>query len=145
MGFYSVDATEVYYQSLVTTIFFLLVFMIIVMWKIFKKTGNKGWKCLVPIYSNIVEFKFLGISLWMMVLVILSNIVLWIGKSQDGYSSIWTTVSLLISLPTSILVSKKLAEKFGKSEGFAFGLFFLPIIFYPILAFGKAKYKQKTL
>ena len=36
-----------------------------------------------------------------------------------------------------------LARQFGKSYRFAFGLIFLPFIFYPILAFGKLKYNPE--
>lgn len=32
------------------------------------------------------------------------------------------------------------ARVFGKGVGFGFGLMFLPIIFFPILGFGKAEY-----
>lgn len=143
MSYYMVDPLEVYRQSIITVIVLIVIFMIIVMWKIFKKTGNKGWKCLIPIYSSIVEFKFLDISIWMISLVLLSNIVS--GIAQVRSSTILNLISYVIELPVSILVSKKMAEKFRKSSGFAVGLFFLPIIFYPILAFGPAKYKKKTL
>ena len=33
-----------------------------------------------------------------------------------------------------------LANNFGKGGGYAVGLLFLPIIFYPMLAFGDAQY-----
>ena len=36
-----------------------------------------------------------------------------------------------------IVAHFKIAEKFGKGTGFALGLWFLPVIFYPILAFSK--------
>jgi hypothetical protein len=34
-----------------------------------------------------------------------------------------------------------LSKSFGKSEGFTVGLILLPIVFYPILGFGDAKYQ----
>jgi hypothetical protein len=39
------------------------------------------------------------------------------------------------------VVSQELAKKFGKSEGFGIGLFFLGPIFLAILAFGDAEYR----
>jgi len=33
-----------------------------------------------------------------------------------------------------------LSKSFGKDVGFTIGLILLPVIFYPILAFGDAKY-----
>jgi uncharacterized protein DUF5684 len=39
-----------------------------------------------------------------------------------------------------IIVAVDLAKSFGKGGGFAVGLILLPIIFFPILAFGSAAY-----
>jgi hypothetical protein len=39
------------------------------------------------------------------------------------------------------MISLDLARAFGKGSGFGIGLVFLPMIFYPILAFGDAKYQ----
>ena len=44
--------------------------------------------------------------------------------------------NLIIAIWSTNLLSKR----FGKDEGFTIGLFLLPIIFYPILGFGKAEY-----
>lgn len=38
-----------------------------------------------------------------------------------------------------------LAERFGKGAGFGIGLAFLGIIFFPILAFGDARYQGPAL
>jgi hypothetical protein len=48
----------------------------------------------------------------------------------------------ILSLVVWILVSLGLAKKFGKWTGFGIGLILLPFIFYPILAWGNAKYKK---
>jgi len=32
------------------------------------------------------------------------------------------------------------ARRFGKGTGFGIGLFFLPFVFFPLLAFGDAQY-----
>ena len=132
-------------QSFIVILVFLLIFMIMVMWRIFEKTGNSGWKCLVPVYSSVVEFRFLGIPMWVLFFVILAGLLSLTGNILSEFGNInanwYTYLSYLINLPISIVVSKKMAERFGKSKGFAVGLFFLPIIFYPILAYGDAKYK----
>jgi hypothetical protein len=36
-----------------------------------------------------------------------------------------------------------LARNFGKGVGFVCGLFFLPFVFLPILAFGSARYRRR--
>jgi hypothetical protein len=41
-----------------------------------------------------------------------------------------------------ILLYLQLAKAFGKDTGFGLGLVFLPIIFLPMLAFGKSQYQH---
>ena len=40
-----------------------------------------------------------------------------------------------INLVIGIIMSLGVADSFGRGAGFGIGLFFLPFIFYPILAF----------
>lgn len=47
----------------------------------------------------------------------------------------------IANLVVAILLNVKLAEKFGKTGGFAVGLIFLNVIFMAILAFGDAEYQ----
>ena len=42
-----------------------------------------------------------------------------------------------------IFTNFEIAKKFGKGTGFALGLLFLPIVFYPILAWGDAQYQEE--
>jgi hypothetical protein len=46
----------------------------------------------------------------------------------------------VVNIIVSILMAVGVANNFGKGGGFAAGLIFLPIIFYPILAFGDSAY-----
>jgi len=46
-----------------------------------------------------------------------------------------------VGIIVSFFVAMGVAQNFGKGVGFALGLFFLPFIFYPILAFGDASYQ----
>ena len=87
------------------------------MWKVFSKAGEPGWAILVPIYSAIV-----------------------LGKIA-GRSTGWSIV-LLVLIPVGFfIVPFDIAKKFGKSGGFGVGLLLLPMIFYPMLGFGSAKYQ----
>lgn len=92
--------------------------MIIAMWKIFSKAGKPGWASIVPIYSNIVLLDIAGMPLWW-----------FIGFLIPPVSPIVWLVNCL-----------KLAERFGKGAGYGLGLFFLPFIFFPLLAFSSAEY-----
>ena len=103
----------------------LLVVQIIAMWKLFTKAGQKGWKSLIPIYSTVVLFRIAKISPWLLLLY-LTSFIPFIG---------WIVIIAL-----NAYFAYKLAKAFGKDGGYAVGIFFLPVIFYMILAFGKAEY-----
>jgi hypothetical protein len=49
---------------------------------------------------------------------------------------------VLYVLRRRYLACSALSKGFGKGKGFAFGLFFLPIVFIQILGFGKAKWNR---
>lgn len=53
----------------------------------------------------------------------------------------WLVILIMIGL--DMYVGKCIANKFGKSDAFGIGLGILPIIFAPILAFGKAEFQEK--
>jgi hypothetical protein len=57
---------------------------------------------------------------------------------------VWWILLMLIpfvNFVVAIIVSMGVAERFGKSTGFGIGLALLSPIFYPILAFGDARYQ----
>ena len=95
------------------------VLMIASMWKIYTKAGKPGWAALIPIYNIIVLLEVTRQPLWMIILLFIpvANIVVY------------------------IIIAIELSKNFGKSGGFAAGLILLSIIFYPMLAFGSAKYQ----
>jgi hypothetical protein len=104
------------------------VIMIVSQWKIFEKAGQPGWAALVPIYNMYVFSQVIGRPQWWIVLYFLAIIpvVGWIG--------------LIVIV---IMDYIRLANVFGKSGGFAVGLIFLGIIFFPMLAFGDSTYQGK--
>lgn len=95
------------------------IFSIITMWKVFAKAGKPGWASLIPIYNLVVLFQVSGMSPWYILLMCIP----------------------IANLVVAILLNVKLAEKFGKTGGFAVGLIFLNVIFMAILAFGDAEYQ----
>ena len=94
---------------------FVMVISFAEMWCIFVKAGWPGWTCLVPIYNAYVMLKVAGMSGWWL----LPPLIFFAG----------------LVLPFSI------ATRFGKGAGFGLGLLILPVLFYPILAFGSAEYQ----
>lgn len=96
-----------------------IVLIIVSLWKIFTKAGEPGWAAIVPIYNAIVLLKIAGKPWWWLLLFIIPFVNLVIG----------------------ILVMISLAKNFGKGGGFGVGLALLGFIFFPILAFGDARYQ----
>ncbi len=94
------------------------VFLIICQWKIYTKAGKPGWACLIPIYNIVVLLEIVKKPVWWLVLLLIP----------------------FVNLVIVILIMVELAKVFGKDGGFTVGLILLPYIFYPILAFGDAKY-----
>ncbi len=102
---------------------YLAVVLLIVasMWKIFVKAGKPGWAAIVPIYNLIVLLEISGKPVWWFLLMLIP----------------------FVNLVILALVCISLAKNFGKGAGFGLGLLFLSPIFYPMLAFGDARYQPQ--
>lgn len=96
----------------------VIVFSILVQWKLFTKAGKPGWASIVPIYNILVLLEIVGKPWWYLLLMFVP----------------------VVNIVILIMVMIDLAKVFGKDGGFAVGLIFLSIIFMAILAFGQAKY-----
>ncbi len=96
----------------------LIALMITSMWKIYVKAGQEGWACLIPIYNHLILLKIVGKPWW------------WIFMMMIPFAGIvWAIWTLNL-----------LSKSFGKDEGYTVGLILLGFVFFPILAFGDAKY-----
>ncbi len=99
-----------------------LIFAIVLLishWKIFTKAGEKGWYSLIPFYSTYVLFKIaFGNGLMALLLLI-----------PYGNIAVYVILNFL------------LGKAFDKGIMYRIGLTVLPIVFYPMLAFGKSEYK----
>ena len=91
------------------------VLMIISLWKIFKKAGKNGWEAIIPIYNMITLVQITEKPLWYIIFFFLPI--------------------------TPIIIYIALTEKFGKSVGYAVLMLLVPIVGFPMLAFGKSEYK----
>lgn len=88
-------------------------------WKVFTKAGKPGWASLVPIYNMVVLCEIGGKPPWHVLLMCIP----------------------IVNIFVVYQVSSGVAKAFGKDGGFALGLTFLSFVFYPILAFGSARYQ----
>ena len=106
---------------IILSLVYLAVIVLIVasFWKVFIKAGKNGWEAIVPIYNLIVLLEISGKPVWWIILYIIP----------------------VVNIVIMFMVNIALAEKFGKETGFGVGMTLLPFIFYPMLAFGDAKYQ----
>jgi len=96
----------------------LCVLLIVSLWKVFEKAGKPGWLCLIPLYNFVVLLEILDRPWWWMFCLLIP----------------------ILNLGFAWVMCIDLAKAFGKKPEFGFGIFFLCFVFYPILAFGDAKY-----
>ena len=100
----------------------LIILMVAAMWAVFKKAGEPGWAALIPIYNIMVLLKIAGKPMWWVILMLIP----------------------FVNIIVLIIAIVGLARNFGKGAGFALGLVFLAPIFYPILAWGDARYQPQA-
>jgi hypothetical protein len=89
-----------------------------VMSRIHKKAGNPAWWGFVPIVNEYGIIKLTGREWWWLLLYFIP----------------------CVSFVVAIVIAIDLTKSFGKSAAWALGLLLLPFIFYPMLAFGSARY-----
>jgi hypothetical protein len=100
----------------------IMVFMLIVMWIIFRKAGQPGWAAIIPVYNLLVFLRVAGRPWWWIFAFLLPIIPI---------------VGIILYLVVHIFILYGIAKNFGQGAGYTVGLVLLPIIFFPILAFGK--------
>ena len=109
----------------------MVIFMVIINWKMYEKAGRPGWAAMVPVYSQIVLFDIIGYK-WYYIFFLMVSCVPVLGQA----------VVLIFTISYCI----KLAKCFGQSTGFGIGLALLNPIFVAIIAFSKdIKYLGQTV
>jgi Family of unknown function (DUF5684) len=101
---------------------FLLIILILIasFWRVFTKAGEAGWQSIIPLYNLFILVKISGKPWWWFLLLFVP----------------------LVNIIIGILVQIALADKFNRGVLYGLGLAFLGFIFYPVLAFGNATYRQ---
>lgn len=123
---------------------------------LFHKAGWKWYEALISGHNGVVLLQMAGKPIWWLFLPILGYlglrilnlIFIFLGALMNssvigevlGLISSLTFIAWMIYLHIQVL--KGLARNFGKGTGFMVGLFFLPFVFFPILAFGRSQYQR---
>lgn len=98
-----------------------LVVMLASMWHVFKKAGRPGWAALVPIYNTLQLIWTAGKPWWWLLLLCIP----------------------IVNIIAAIVLYYGVARAFGKGVGYTLLLVFIPIIGFPLLAWGGATYRLK--
>lgn len=150
--------------TIITTAIVFYVITVIATWKIFKKAGEPGWKCLIPIYNYYIMFKIAGMKNWFwwaLAITVCTSIMFAVSGynpyamtdsqlANYNYGANPTVIIALIiqcavSLYISIVFAWRTSKVFGHGVGYFIGLFFLQPIFWLIIGFGSSKYDKKAL
>lgn len=94
------------------------VLMVASIWKLFTTAGEPGWAARIPIYDLYIMMKIGNNPAWYLLLLFIP------------FVNIYISVEIHIDL----------AKAYGEGLGMGLGLAFLPIIFFPLLAFGDYPY-----
>jgi DNA-directed RNA polymerase subunit RPC12/RpoP len=98
------------------------IIQIAAVWTIFDKAGQPGWAILIPFYNMWVWALVADKPGWLGLLIYPAAMIPYMG---------W-----LVQLGLWIVITIGVAKTFNRGIGFGLGLCFLPVVFYPILAFG---------
>lgn len=112
------DFQTIFFVVYVVVLFTIFVFCVAGMWKAFEKAGEPGIACIVPIWNILVFCKIGGKPAWWVLLFFIP----------------------CVSFVVAILLNLAVAKNFGKSEAFGIGLAFIPMVFWPLLGFGDARF-----
>lgn len=125
---------------ILTTLLFALALSLVILvarYRLYKKCGYEGWESLIPFYSSWILVKISGVEWWFYLII---------------NAPAFVAISLMFPLaglagPASLVgyyfINYNIAIKFDKDPvPYALGLTLIPMIFYPILAFGNTKYKD---
>lgn len=147
----------------------LLVVILVALWKLFTKMGLPGVLALIPGYNLYLMYKkgWTTKAFWAVVactvVSALLHVPMILTKMQITFTSMWlkdkTTMDpgptfrtilimfgaafALITLMCILGLCVETAMKFGEKPVYGLGLFFLPFVFWPILAFKQNKYVFK--
>ncbi len=136
----------------------LWILMIIARWKIFTKAGEAGWKSIIPIYSDYVQWRIAwrktGLFWAMLALVIVGSIPMGMSGSYvvsangtiiatgggNSVLSIIGSVAILAAGVLALMSTYKLMCAFGHGAGWLILFIFFPHIMLLVLGFGSSRY-----
>lgn len=112
----------------------LWVFIAAIRWKVFQKAGVEGWKSIIPIYGDYVEWSIIWGGKWFW-FNILAGVVVGIGFAIPLIGPTLAFAAILFSMVLRVIFCLQYAHAFGKDDGFGIGLMIAAFVFKLIIAF----------
>lgn len=122
---------------------FFAIFLIIILityilsvvglWKMFQKAEKPGWPSLIPIYNTYILCEITGVNPWWLVICFGAGVITF-------FLPFLGILGFIVSVYFGVLLAISIARSFGKSDGYALGLYFFAFIFYFILGIDDSKY-----
>ena len=103
-------------------------------YKMFQKANKSGWAAFIPIYNDYILCTVTGVNPYWILFDILASVI------GGLIPIIGTVLAVFIPIYFHGLLALATANSYGKSEGWAFGIFFLKPFFYLALGFGASQY-----
>lgn len=109
-------ADPMVYSLIVALWLAITVFLIVVLWKLFKKAGKPGWASIIPFYNT------------------------WVMVEIAKLSPLWFVLTFIpfANIVAVVFIYNGIAKAFGKGAGTAVLMIFFPYIMFPYLAFSKS-------
>lgn len=124
------------------------ILMLLSMCRIYQKAGEPGWKALIPVYNIYTLFQFAWEvrCFWLLIIMTLLCYAA-VFPAVLLESIVLAVIAGILALIILVLVLKvfyRLSRAFGHGTGYMLGMLLLPVIFIPVLAFGKSDYKSPS-
>ena len=133
-----------YVYIVITLVFYL--FFTAVNCGILKKAGKPFWHAFIPFLNSYELVKLMtdnGLSVLFVYLPqAAADAVRFLMPADIVSASIQLAIGA-VSFVFCVYFYIRLSKAFGKKDGFAAGILFLGFVFLPLLAFGKAKYREE--
>lgn len=114
-------------------------------WKAFAKAGEPGWKSLIPVYNQYIQFRLVWntTAFWLTLALGVASGTLQ-SMANNYPDAAWLTILVtLVSIAAFVvyvMLNLRIAKAYGKGTGFGIGLIVFPYIFMIILGWGNSVY-----
>lgn len=142
----------------------VFILMVCSWWLLYEKMGEKGWVSLIPFYGRLILFKrvwegkiyFIFLALRVVTLILWGNMLVYWLNVRYLFSSpavvgdaiivgslglfLFAGIFALASLLAQMMLNWRMTKCFGHGVGHFLGMTLFPILFLPILAYGRSNY-----